>query len=161
MKEICTKIYNKYIEDDLSSTDTCIYWQFQYILYLYILTVSIHSSLWVNENPTTHSIGVALGAKWWCQNQRHWIWIVHTLFVCESVRFLRSRLSWTRTDFSTFGCTNLFLHLLCIHPFDDPKTEWTTLNRKKAKLIRFLGNSPVKILASRYAYKKSRRTKSS
>jgi hypothetical protein len=29
-----------------------------------LLTVSIHSALSVNENPTTHSISMALGAQW-------------------------------------------------------------------------------------------------
>ncbi len=50
---------------------TCIYWQCQYILYLCMLTVSIHSSLCDNENPTTHSISVGLDAQCWRQNQCH------------------------------------------------------------------------------------------
>ena len=32
------------------------------------------------------------------------------------IAFLRTRLTWSRLAFSTFGCTNLFLCLLCIHP---------------------------------------------
>ena len=46
--------------------------------------------------------------------------------VCESqatfccldsrISFLRTRLPWARTAFSTFGWTNRFLCLLCIHP---------------------------------------------
>ncbi len=67
------------------------------------------------------------------------IWIVHTLLVCEfvcrsgslmrvceshvtfycldsNIAFLRKRLSWSHTVLSTFGCANLCLRLLCIHP---------------------------------------------
>ncbi len=50
---------------------TCSYWQFQYILYLCMLIVSIHSSLCDNENPTTHSISVGLDEQCWSQNQCH------------------------------------------------------------------------------------------
>jgi hypothetical protein len=42
---------------------TCIYWQCQYILYLCMVTVSIHSSLCDNENPTTHSISMKLATR--------------------------------------------------------------------------------------------------
>ena len=34
----------------------------------------------------------------------------------SSIAFLRTRLPWARTAFSTFGCANRFLRLLCIHP---------------------------------------------
>jgi hypothetical protein len=37
------------------------------------------------------------------------------LFLSRMV-FLRTRLPWTRTPFSTVGCVNLFLRLMCIHP---------------------------------------------
>jgi hypothetical protein len=38
------------------------------------------------------------------------------LFLLSILVFLRTRLSWTRTVFSTVGCFNLFMCLLCIHP---------------------------------------------
>ena len=108
------------------------------ILYLYILTVSIYSSVCVNENPTTPR---TLNQCWsWrtvlvpesssssemsspCSSVRRscsqmLVFVSHTTVWCldYTIVFLRTRLSWTRTVFSTFGWDNLFLHLLCIHP---------------------------------------------
>ena len=42
----------------------------------------------------------------------------HVTFCCldSNIAFLRTRLPWARNALSTFGCTNLCLRLLCIHP---------------------------------------------
>jgi len=46
------------------------------------------------------------------------VWLSQaTMFLFLSIMaLLRTRLSWARTTFSTVGCANLFLCLLCIHP---------------------------------------------
>ena len=103
-----------------------------------MVTVSIHSSLCDNENPTTHSICVGLDvsvvlvsesmsssseSSTPCSFVRRSSSLMcvcesHATFCCldSNIVFLRTRLSWVRTAFSTFGCDNRFLCLLCIHP---------------------------------------------
>jgi hypothetical protein len=107
---------------------TCIYWQFQCILYLYMLTVSIHSSLRTvlltqSVMVLTHiadvRINVIIICSFVCRSGSQ-------MRVCEShatfcyldskVAFLRTGLPWARTAHSIFGFPNLFLRLLCIHP---------------------------------------------
>ncbi len=109
---------------------------FVYTILICMLPVSRHSSLCVNENPTTRSLSVGLHTQCWRQNQcHHHLNRPHLARLCRSgsqmraceshvtfcsldddIAFLRTSLSWTLTVLSTFGCSNLFLCLLCIHP---------------------------------------------
>ena len=103
-----------------------------------MVTVSIHSSLCDNENPTTHSISVGLDVSvvlvlesmssssesstpcsFVCRSGSLMrVCESHATFSCldSKITFLRTRLPWTRTVFSTFDYDNRFLRLLCIHP---------------------------------------------
>jgi hypothetical protein len=47
-----------------------------------MLTVSIHSSLCVNENPTTHSMSVTLDSQCWRQNHSHHLNRPHLARLC-------------------------------------------------------------------------------
>jgi hypothetical protein len=105
---------------------------------MYILTVSVYIilihvdsfNILLIETRTTHSISVASESmssssasstpcSFVCQSGS-------LMRVCESdttfcsldikKTFLRTRLPWARTALSTFGCANLILRLLCIHP---------------------------------------------
>ena len=103
-----------------------------------MVTVSIHSSLCDNENPTTHSISVGLDVSvvlvlesmssssesstpcsFVCRSgSLMCVCESHATFCCldSNITFLRTRLTWAHTTLSTFDCVNLFLLLLCIHP---------------------------------------------
>ncbi len=86
-------------------------------IYMYILTVSVYTILIHVDSFNT--LLIENRCSFVCRSGSQ-------MSVCEShatfcsldskIAFLRTRLPWTRTARSIFGCANLFLRLLCIHP---------------------------------------------
>jgi len=105
---------------------------------MYILTVSVYIiliqadsfNILLIETRTTHSMSVtseSMSSSSASSTSCSFVRRCGSLMrVCESdatfcsldskITFLRTRLPWARTALSTFGCANLILRLLCIHP---------------------------------------------
>ncbi len=111
---------------------TCIYWQFQCMLYLYMLTVQYTPhwepyyslNLWWSWHVLLVSESKSSSSSSWTpcvfvrrSGSQMSVYESHETFCSldNIIAFLRTRLPWAHSVRSIFGCDNLFLYLLCIH----------------------------------------------
>ncbi len=83
--------------------------------------MSLESCMWVlmeSESMSSSSVSsTPYSFVFWSGSQIR-VYESHVTFWTwdNKIAFLRTRLPWARTTRSIFGCTNLFLCFLCIHP---------------------------------------------